>query len=114
MYSTYNEEKSVAGERFTKTLKNKIFKQMTDISKNVYFDVLDSIVDNYNNTFHRIIGVKPIDVKSNSHDECNVNSNKKYPKFIVRDYVRISKYNNIFAKGYAPNWSKETFVVKKI
>ena len=69
IYSTYNEGKSVVAERFIKTLKNKIFKHMTAVSKNVYFDILDDIVnnDNYNTTFHRIIGMKPIDAKSNSY-----------------------------------------------
>ena len=62
MYSTFNEGKSVAAERFIRTLKNKIFKHMTAISKNVYFDVLDDIVNKYNNTIHRTIKMKPIQV----------------------------------------------------
>ena len=74
IYSTCNERKSIVAERYIRTLKNKIFKHMTAISKNVYFDVLDDIVDN----------------------------------------VRISKYKNIFDKGYAPNWSEKIFVVSKI
>ena len=74
IYSTCNERKSIVAKRYIRTLKNKIFKHMTAISKNVYFDVLDDIVDN----------------------------------------VRISKYKNIFDKGYAPNWSEKIFVVSKI
>ena len=66
MYSTYNERKSAVAERFDKTLKTKIFKHMAAVSKNVYFDVLDDIVDNYINTFHRIIGMKPTDVMLNT------------------------------------------------
>ena len=62
MYSTYNEVKSVVAERFIRTLKNKIFKHMTVISKNVYFDALDDIVNKYNNTIHRTIKMKPIEV----------------------------------------------------
>ena len=58
--------------------------------------------------------MKPIDVTSSSYAEYNEDSNKKDPKFKVGDYVRISKYKNIFAKGYAPNWSEEVFVVSKI
>ena len=69
MYSTYNEGKSVVAERFIRTLKNKIFKHMTAISKNVYFDVLDSIVEKYSNTVHRTIKMKPIDVTSDSYAE---------------------------------------------
>ena len=77
MYSTYNEGKSVVAERFIRTLKNKIFKHMTAISKNVYFDVLDDIVNKYNNTVHRTIKMKPIDVTGDSYVEYNDDSNKK-------------------------------------
>ena len=87
---------------------------MTDISKNFYFDVLDDIVDKYNNTVHKTIKMKPIDVTNDSYAEYNENSNKKDPKFKVGDNVRISKYKNIFAKGYTPNWSEEVFVISKI
>ena len=114
MYSTCNEVKSVAAERFIRTLKNKIFKHITAVSKNVYFDVLDDIVNKCNNTVHRSIKMKPIDVTSDSYAEYNEDFNKKDPKFKVGDHVRISKYKNIFAKGYTPNWSEEVFVVSKI
>ena len=87
---------------------------MTAISENVYFDVLDDMVDKYNNTVHKTIKMKPIDVTGDSYAKYNENSNKKDPKFKVGDHVRISKYKNIFAKGYAPNWSEEVFVVSKI
>ena len=113
MYSTHNEEKFVIAERFIRTLKNKIFKHMTAVSKNVYFDVLDDIVNKYNNTVHRTIKMKPIDVTDDSYAEYNEDFNKKDPKFKVGDHVRISKYKNIFAKGYTQNWS-EVFVVSKI
>ena len=101
MYSTFNERKSVIAERFIRTLKNKIYKHMTAISKNIYVDVLDNIVNKYNNTVHRTI-------------KCNEESNKKDPKFKIGDHVRISKYKNIFAKGYTPNWSEEIFIISKI
>ena len=97
MYSICNEGKSVVAERFIRTLKNKIFKHMTAISKNVYFDVLDDIVNKYNNTVHRTIKMKPIDVTDDSYAEYNEDFNKKDPKFKVGDHVRISKYKNIFA-----------------
>ena len=77
MYSTYNEGKSVVAERFIRTLKNKIFKYMAAISKNVYFDVLDDIVNKYNNTVHRTIKTKPIDVTGDYYAEYNENFNKK-------------------------------------
>ena len=114
MYSTYNERKSVVAERFIRTLKNKIFKHMKAISKNVYFDVLDDIVNKYKNTVHRTIKMKSIVVTGDSYAECGEGFNKKDRKFKVGDHVRISKYKNIFAKGYAPNWSEEVFVVSKI
>ena len=77
MYSTYNEGKSVVAERFIRTLKNKIFKHMTAISKNIYFDVLDDIVNKYNNTVHRIIKKKPIEVTDDSYVKYNEELNKK-------------------------------------
>ena len=106
MYSTYNEGKSVVAERFIRTLKNKVFKHMTTISKNVYIDVLNDIVNKYNNTIHKTIKTKLIDDTNDSYVEYNENLNKKNPKFNVGDCVRISKYKNIFAKGYVPNWSE--------
>ena len=114
MYSTYNEGKSVVAERFIKTLKNKIYKHMTTIGKNVYFNVLDNIVDKYNNNFRNSIKMKLKDVKDDSFVEYFEESNKTDPKFKVSDNVRISKYKNIFAKGYTPNWSEEVFVVNKV
>ena len=114
MYSTYNEEKSVVAERFIRTLKKKIFKHMTAVSKNIYFDVLDDIVDKYNNKVHRNIKMKPNDITSDSYAEYNEVSNVTKPKFKVDDHVRISKYKNIFAKVYTQNWSEEVFAVSKI
>ena len=113
MCSTYNEEKSVAAERFIRTLKNKIFKHMTAISKNAYFDVLDDIFDKYNKV-HRTVEIKLIEVTDDYDAEYNEIPNKKDPKFKVGDNVRISKYKDIFAKGYTPNWSEEVFIVNKI
>ena len=102
MYSIHNERKSVVAERFIKTLKKKIFKHMTAVSKNVYFDVLNNIVDEYNNIYHRTIKMKPINVKPDSYAKYNFDSNHKNPKFKISNHVRISEYKNIFAKGYAP------------
>ena len=74
-YSRYNEGKSVVAERFMKTLKNKNFKHMTAVSKNVYFDVLDNIVNKYNNTVHRTIKMQSANVTSDSYAECSEDSN---------------------------------------
>ena len=87
---------------------------MTAISKNIYFDELDDIINKCSNTVHRTIKTKPIDVTDDYYAECNEDFNKINPKFKVGDYVRISKYKNIFAKGYTPNWSEEVFVIDKI
>ena len=87
---------------------------MTAISKNVYIDKLDDIVDEYNNTYHKTIKMKPIDVKDNTYIDFEKEVNDKDPKFKVGDYVRISKYKNIFAKEYMLNWSEEVFISSKI
>ena len=87
---------------------------MTAVSKNVYFDVLDGIVDKYNNTYHKTIKMKPTDIKPDSYTEYNVDSNEKEPKFKIGDHVRISKYKNIFAKGYTHNWSEKVFIISKV
>ena len=114
MYSTHNEGKSVVAERFVRTLKNKICKHMTAISKNLYFDVLDDIVDEYTNTYHKILKMKPVDVGDDSFAEHNGKSNEKDPKFKVGDHVRISKFKDVFAKEYTLNCSEEIFIIKKI
>ena len=114
MYSTHNEGKSVVAERFIRTIKNKIYKHMTSISKNVYIDKIDVIVRKYNNKKHRTIKLKLIDVKDNTYIDFNKEINDNDSKYKVGDHVRVSKYKNIFAKGYTPNWSEEVFVTKKI
>ena len=114
MYSTNNEGKSVVAERFIRTLKNKIYKYMTAISKNVYIDKLDDIVKKYNNTYHKSIKMKPVDAKDNTYIGFKKEVNDKNPKFRVGDHVRISKYKNIFAKGYMPNWSEEYLLLRKL
>ena len=105
-YSTNNEGKSVVAERFIRTLKSKIYKHMNSISKNVYIDKLNGMVNEYNNTYHTTIEMKPIDVKDNTYINTDKRINNKDLKFNVGDQVRISKYKNIFAKGYTPNWSE--------
>ena len=100
MYSTHNKEKPVVTERFIRTLKNKIYKYMTSVWKNISVDKLDSIANTYNNTYHNTIKMKPADVKSSTHIVFDKENNKEDPKFKVRDHVRISKYKSIFANDY--------------
>ena len=87
---------------------------MNSVWKNVYINKLDDIVGEYNNTYHRTIKMKPTDVKDNTYIDFKKEFNDKDPKFKVGDHVRISKYKNIFAKEYTPNWSEEVFVISKI
>ena len=99
MHSTNNEGKSIVAERFIRTLKSKTYKHMTSISKNVYINKLDDIVNEYNNTYQSTTKMKPIDVKDNTYVNIDKEINDKDPKFKVGDHVRISKYKNIFAKS---------------
>ena len=80
--------------------------------ENVYIDELDDIVNRYNNAYPRTIKIKPVDVKPRTYIDKEINN--KYPKFKIDDLVRISKYKNIFAKGYVSNWSEEVFIIKKV
>ena len=101
-------------ERFIRTLKNKLYKHMKTTGKNIYYDVLDDIVNEYNDTKHSTIKMKPVDVKDNNKRVYIDEHNKKESRFKVGDRIRISKFKNIFAKGYTPNWSTEIFIVDKI
>ena len=114
MYSTHDEGKSVVVERFIRTLKNKIYNYMISISKNGYIDNLNYTANEYNNTYHRAIKIKPIDAKNNACNNIDKEDNGKDPKFKVGYHVRISNYKIIFAKGYTPSWSEEVFVIKEI
>ena len=122
MYSTFMEGKSVVAERFIRTLKDKLYKHTTTTGKNVYYDALDDVVNEYNNTVHNTIKMKPIDVGANTTKSSSLKRkrvyidehNEKDSRFKVGDRVRISKFKNIFPKGYTPNWSKEIFIVDKI
>ena len=87
---------------------------MTLVSKNVYIDKLDYIVNKYNNSYHSTIKMKPADVKSNTCIDSSKEINSKGPKFKIGNVIRITKYKNIFAKGYTPNWSEEVSVIKKV
>ena len=115
IYLSHNEGKSVVAERFTGALKTKIYKHITVISKNVYIDKLDDIVNKYNNTYHSTIKIKPVDLGSSTDISFNEKCNDKDPKFKVVDHVSISKLKkNIFAREFTPNCSGEVFVIKKV
>ena len=86
---------------------------MALISKTVYVDKLRDIVK-YNNTYHKTIKMKSVDVKPSTYIDSSKEINYHLPKFKIGDFVRISKYKNIFAKNYVPNWSEEVFVIETI
>ena len=91
MYSIHNEGKSIVAERFIRTSKNKIYKYMTAILKNVFIDKLDDIVNEYNNTYHRTSKMKPVDVKDNTYIDFEKEVNKD-PKFKIGDNVSYNYY----------------------
>ena len=87
---------------------------MTSISKNVYIDKLDDIINKYNNTYHRTIKMKPVDVKSSTYIDFNIENNKEGPQFKIGDHVRISNMKIFFKKCYVPNWPGEVFLIKNV
>ena len=98
MQSMQNEKKSVVAKKFIRTLKNKIYRHMTAVSRNVYFNLLDDIISKYNNTYHNSIKMNSIDVESNFYFEDNFDFNESDPIFQVGDHVKISKYRKMFGK----------------
>ena len=101
MYSILKEGKSVVAERFIRTLKNKTYKYITSVSKNVYIDTLDDKVNKYNNTYHRTIKMKPANVKSIMYIDFHIRNDKEGPKYKVGDNVRISKHKNTWNRLYS-------------
>ena len=113
LYSTNNEGKSIVAKRFIRTLKTKIYDHVTIVSKYVYIDKVNDIVNENSNTYHRTINITPVDVKD-VYVDSSKEVNDKDLEFKVADHVIISKHKNIFAKGYTPNWSEEVFVINKV
>ena len=114
LYSTFNEVKSVVAEKFIRRLKNKFDKHMTATNIGVYYNILNDVVNEYNNTKHNTIKMKPKDVGYSNKRVYIDEHNEKSAKYNVGDRVRISKFKHIFAKGYTPNWSREIFIINKI
>ena len=108
-----NIQKYVVAERFIRILKNKIYKYMTSIS-NGYIDKLDDIMNKCNDTYHRTIKIKPVDVKPSMYIDFNKENNNEGSKFKVSGNVRIPKHGNIFVEGYIPSWFEEIFVIKTV
>ena len=123
LYHTENEEKSSVDERWNRTMKNRMWKMFTANSNTVYWDKLDKLVDNYNNTKHSNVKMSPNEASKKENEEkvfVNLYGDfiywkPKKPKFAIGDKVRISKYKRrVFDKGYTPNWTEEVFVVDKV
>ena len=113
MYSTHNEGKSVIVKRFIKTLKAKIYKKMTTNDSKSYLSYLNKLVDQCNNTYHHSINKKTINADYSALTE-KIETNPKAPKFKVNDRVTVTKYKNIFIKGYTENWSREIFTIDSV
>ena len=114
MHSIHNEGKSVVVERFIRTLKTKIYKYMTSVSKDVYIDKLDDIVGKYSNIYHRTIMMKPVDVKDNAYIDFKKEVNDKDSKFKVGDHVRMSTYKIFLQKNTHQIGLKKFFLLVKL
>jgi hypothetical protein len=121
LYSTFNEGKAVVIERFNRTMKARMWKYFTAQNTKKYIDILDKLIDQYNNNYHSSIKMTPVEA-SKKHNENVVRNNLynkisiklKKGKFKIGDRVRIYRYKTVFEKGYTPNWTKEIFEVYKI
>ena len=120
LYSTENEEKSSVVERWNRTMKNIMWKYITANSTQKYIDVLPSMVDNYNSTYHRSIKLTPSDARNPSNYQHVYNAlygnvrKSTSPKFHVGDKVRITRKKGTFEKGFTPNWTEELFTISSV
>ena len=114
IYSIHNKGKSAAAEKFIRTLKTKIYKYMTSVSKNVYINKLDDIVGEYNNTYYRTIKMKPVDVKDNTYIDLKKEVNDKDLKFKVGDHVRILNIIIFLLKDTHQTGLKKSFLLVKL
>lgn len=120
-YSTFSKLKASIAERFNRTILTKLYKHFHFIGSYKWINSIQKIIDTYNNSKHRTIKMKPIEVNTKNEKEIlatiyqkNSTFNEETAKFIIGDHVRISKHKTIFEKGYTPNWSTEIFIVEKI
>lgn len=122
-YSTKSDKKASIIERFNRTLKGSMYKIFSIRGSYVWYDILDKLIKDYNNKFHRTIGMKPIDVSKKNEKIVSARILKmtkpkiekiKPKKFVIEDHVRISKHKTIFTKGYLPNWTNEVFTIYRV
>ena len=120
LYSTNNSEiKSAVIERFNRTFKNMMYKKFTENNNTIFYNILDELVNNYNNKYHSTIKMSPIEGSKKINEKkikniYNFEKTKKLGKFKIGDRVRISLEKNIFEKGYETNWTQEIFVIYDI
>ena len=123
LYHTENEEKSSVVERWNKTMKNRMWKMFTVNNNTVYWDKIDKLVNDYNNSRHSSIKMTPVEASKKKNESkvwSNLYGDSIYlkpgkSKFAIGDRVRISKYKRkVFDKGYTPNWTEEIFVINKV
>src|SRR5699024_3516115 len=121
-FSTHSNVKASIVERFNRTLKEKMWKYFTENKTNKWIDILDSLLENYNSSYHRSIKMSPL-LASNKENSSQVENNlygniknieMKKPRYKVGDKVRINKYKSIFAKGYLPNYTSEIFIISEV
>ena len=120
LYSTNNSEiKSAVIERFNRTFKNMMYRKFTENNNTIFYNILDELVNNYNNKYHSTIKMTPIEgskkiIEKKIKNIYNFEKTKKLGKFKIGDKVRISLEKNIFEKGYDTNWTQEIFVIYNI
>ena len=120
LYSTNNSEiKSSVVERFNRTFKNMMYKKFTENNNTIFYNIIDDLVNEYNNEFHSKIKMTPIQGSKKIHEKkikitYNFDKTKKPGKFKIGDHVRISLEKNIFEKSYDTNWTEEIFEIYDI
>jgi hypothetical protein len=118
-YSTYSDKKAAIVERFNRTLKSIMWRAFTVQGSHKWVKMLPDLIKKYNNTFHRSLGMKPVEVNARNENKVKhrlnaVDSSPFKKRFSVGDKVRISKYKKVFTKGYLPNWTNEVFTIHKV
>ena len=113
MYSRHNESMSIVAESFVNTIKAIIYKKSTANNSKSYLAYLGKLVDQCKNTYHHSINKKPINTDYFALTE-KIETNLKAPRFKVSVRVRVTKYKNIFSKGYTENWSRGIFILDSL
>ena len=123
IYSTENDEKCSVVERWNRTIKTKLWKYFTANGTRKYIDILDALIEKYNNTFNRAIGMTPVEARKpgnhsvvfrNLYEKKMAELGEKRPKFKVGDKVRLGVKKDLFEKSYVINWSDRIYIIKRV